>query len=402
MAETRLEMNNFQFISPTEFIFGTDAELQAGSWIKEHGYKHVLIVCGQGHVVKSGLLKRIEDSLQNAKVEFVELEGVRPNPEITSVRMGVEIAKENKVDFILAIGGGSVIDCSKAIAVGALYEGDPWDIYARPNPVKRNTALPIGVVLTIPAAGSEASASSVLSNDELGLKTSHGGNHIRPKVAFMDPELTYSLPAYQTAAGIVDMCAHLFERFFSSTPSTTVTDGIALSLLKSIRTAAFTLMRDPHNYTARADIMWASTLAHNGIAGIGRDEDWTSHALEHEMSALRTDVTHGAGLAVIMPAWMRYVYSENPARFAELGREVFGLMPTGNIDQDALNAIDAVKEFFVSLGMPSCMEDFGFTPSDAPKLAEGLLKTRGETFGSFKTLTIKDAEQIYLSAFKSC
>ena len=394
-------MNNFQFVSPTQFIFGTDAEASTGSWIRDHGYKRVLVVSGQGHVVKSGLLKRIEDSLQQAGIEYYTLDGVRPNPEITSVRKGVEIAKENKVDFILAVGGGSVIDCAKAISVGALYEGDPWDIYARPNPVKRNTALPLGVVLTIPAAGSEASASSVLSNDELGLKTSHGGDHIRPKVAFMNPELTMSLPAYQTAAGIVDMCAHLFERFCSSTESTTVTDGIALSLLKSIRTAALTLMRDPRNYTARADIMWASTLAHNGIAGIGRDEDWTSHALEHEMSAMRTEVTHGAGLAVIMPAWMRYVYPENPARFAELGREVFGLMPTGDVNVDALNAIDAVKSFFVSLGMPSSMEDFGFDTSDAPKLAQGLLKTRGEHFGSFKTLTIADAEKIYLSAFKN-
>ena len=394
-------MNDFQFISPTEFIFGKGAENSVGAWIKNHDYSRILVVTGQGHVVKSGLLKRIEDSLHDASVEFIELEGVRPNPEITSVRKGVQLAKEHNVDFILAIGGGSVIDCAKAISVGALYEGDPWDIYARPNPVKRNTALPLGVVLTIPAAGSEASASSVLSNDELGLKTSHGGDHIRPKVAFMDPELTMSLPAYQTAAGIVDMCAHLFERYCSSTESTTVTDGIALSLLKSIRTAAMTLMRDPHNYTARADIMWASTLAHNGIAGIGRDEDWTSHALEHEMSAMRTEVTHGAGLAVIMPAWMRYVCSENPQRFAEMGRELFGLMPTGDVDVDALNAIDAVKSFFVSLGMPAYMEDFGFDTSDAPKLAQGLLKTRGEQFGSFKTLTIADAEKIYLSAFKS-
>ncbi len=394
-------MNDFQFVSPTEFIFGHDAEASTGSWIADHGYKRVLLVCGQGHVVKSGLLDRITQSLKDAGVEYFELQGVRPNPEITSVRKGVEIAKKNSIDFILAVGGGSVIDCAKAIAVASLYDGDAWDIYQRPNPVKRNTAIDLGTVLTIPAAGSEASASSVLSNDELGLKTSHGGDHIRPKVAFMNPELTFSLPTYQTAAGIVDMCAHLFERFCSSTESTTVTDGIALSLLRSIRTAALTLMRDPHNYTARADIMWASTLAHNGIAGIGRDEDWTSHALEHEMSAMRTDVTHGAGLAVIMPAWMKYVYSANPYRFAELGREVFGLMPTGDVNQDALNAIDAVKSFFVSLGMPSYMEDFGFDPSDAPKLAEGLLKTRGASFGSFMTLNVEDAQKIYLSAFKS-
>ncbi len=244
-------MNNFQFVSPTEFVFGSDAESSVGAWIHKHGYERVLVVSGQGHVVKSGLLKRIEDNLQQEKIEYIELDGVRPNPEITSVRKGVELAKQNHVDFILAVGGGSVIDCAKAISVGALYEGDPWDIYARPNPVKRTDALPLGVVLTIPAAGSEASASSVLSNDELGLKTSHGGDHIRPKVAFMNPELTMSLPAYQTAAGIVDMCAHLFERFCSSTENTTVTDGIALSLLKSIRTAALTLMRDPQNYRTR-------------------------------------------------------------------------------------------------------------------------------------------------------
>ena len=393
-------MNNFTFQSPTQFVFGDTSQTLCGSWLENQGYKKVLIVYGQGHAVASGLVKTVTDSLDAADIDYIELGGVRPNPEIGLVRQGVTLAKDHGVDFILGIGGGSVADCSKAIACGALYSGDPWDLLRRPNPIRTHKALPTGLVLTIPAAGSEASNSAVISNDELGLKCSLGGDHIRPKVAWMNPCLTLSLPAWQTAAGITDMCAHIFERFFSSTENVAVTDGIALSLLSSIRSEAIKVMRDPENYDGRANIMWLGMLAHNGIAGCGRDEDWTSHALEHELSAMKPEVTHGAGLAVIMPAWMRYVAKANPYRFRRLGHEVFGLVPTDDVLADAYTTIDVIQQFFCSLGMPKYMDDFGFVPEDIDLMVENLALTRGKKFGSFMELTCEDAKKIYLSAFK--
>lgn len=393
-------MNNFGFMSPTQFVFGKDTQKQVGSWLREHNYNKVLVVYGQGHVVKSGLLEEVLTTLNDENIEYYELSGIRPNPEITSVRAGVELVADNDIEFVLAIGGGSVADASKAIATASLYDGDAWDLYKRPNPVTPTKALPVGVVLTIPAAGSEASDSSVISNDDLNMKCSMGGDFIRPEVAFMNPELTYSLPKWQTAAGITDMCAHIFERFCSNSDNTAVTDNIAIALLKSIRSSALKVMRDPNNYDARANIMWAGTLAHNGIAGCGRNEDWTSHALEHELSAIKTNVTHGAGLAVIMPAWMRYVYKENPTRFRLLGQELFGLVATDDVEADALNTIDIIQDFFVSLGMPRYLDDFGFVKEDVAPMAANLKLTRGDKFGSFMTLDTTDAENIYLSAFK--
>ena len=392
-------MRDFQWISPTEFVFGHAAEERIGAWASEHGFTRALVVYGRGHVERSGLLARVLASLDASGIEHVEMGGVRPNPEVTSVRRGIELAREHGIDLIVPVGGGSTIDCSKAIAGGTLYDGDVWDFYQKPNPRAIERAIPLAVVLTIPAAGSEGSNSSVISNDELGLKSGLHSDLVRPRVAFMDPELTLTLPAWQTFSGITDMCAHIMERFFSASEDVPVTDEIALGLLRSIRACALRLLRDPSDYDARANIMWASTLAHNGLAGRGREEDWASHALEHELSALHTDVTHGAGLAVMFPAWMRYVCDARPERFVRFGRELFGIVPTGDDLADAQAAIDRLQEFFVSMGMPRTLADLGFVPDDVERMLPTLRQNKGDAFGSFKKLSIDDSRQIYLSAF---
>ena len=395
-------MENFEWVSPTQFVFGHDAESQVGTWAKSHGYKKVLVTYGKGHVVKSGLLKKVTDSLEAAGVAYCELGGIRPNPEVTKAREGIELAKAEGVDLVVPVGGGSTIDCSKAIAMGALYDGDVWDLYRAPDRVEFDQALPVAVVLTIPAAGSEASTDSVLSNDELEMKSVKSGDFMRPVVAFMDPEVTFTLPLYQTFAGVTDMCAHLFERYFSATGDTPVSDNLTVGLLRAIRVSAYRVQRNPSDYDARANIMWAGTLAHNGLTARGRVEDWMSHGLEHELSASKAEVTHGAGLAVIFPAWMRHVYKQNPQRFVNLGIEWFGLVPTGDADADALNTIDRIQEFFVSLGMPRYLDEFGFVKADIEEMIPRFLANYGGAWpvGSFMPLAEDDIRAIYLSAFK--
>lgn len=393
-------MRNFSWIAPTRFVFGKGVESEIGAWAKAEGYKRALVVYGGGHVVRSGLLGTVTKSLEDAGIECVEMGGVRPNPEVTTVREGIRLAREKQVDFVVPVGGGSVIDCSKAVAIGARLDRDIWDVFAPEVHAEFTDVLPLAVVLTIPAAGSESSDSCVISNDELGLKSAITSDLIRARVAFMDPELTMSLPAWQTFAGVTDMCAHIMERFFSCSEDVISTDSIALALLRSVRAEALKLLRDPKDYDARANIMWLGTLAHNGLVGNGREEDWGSHGLEHELSAVDAKVTHGAGLAVIFPAWMRYVCGERPERFVRFGREVFGLIPTGDALEDARNAIDSLQEFFVSLGMPRYLDEFGFTRADIDKFLVGLRENQSETFGSFKRLTMDDARAIYESAFK--
>ena len=386
-------MEDFEFVSPTHFIFGHDAELKAGAMLAERGARKVLIHYGGGSAVESGLIDRMKSTLDNAGVEHVLLGGVRPNPEVGLVREGVALCKEHDLDWILAVGGGSVIDSAKAIAVGAHYDGDVWDFFE----TKRQTSdvLPIAVVLTIPAAGSEASKNTVVSNDELGLKSGYPNNAQRPKLAFMNPELTFTLPPYQTAAGLTDMFCHLLERFFDDVGSVPVTDNLNLSLMKTVRAEAPRVLVDPDNYDARANVMWAGMLCHQGLAGVGRHEDWATHGLEHELSALDPSITHGAGLAVMFPAWMEYVYGENPARFAYYGREVFGLAPTGDVEDDALSAIDETRSFFASPGMPVTLAELGIGEDDIESMIPTLKENKGEPFGSFMKLSMDDAREIY-------
>lgn len=386
-------MNNFEFVSPTHFVFGKGVENQVGEKLIERGARRVLLHYGGQHAVKSGLIDRVKDSLAVAGIDYVEVGGVRPNPEIQKVREAVALCKKMDIDWILAVGGGSVIDSAKAVANGACIEEDVWELFRTKH--TGHKVLPIAVVLTIPAAGSEASKNTVISNDELGLKTGYANNDHRPKLAFMNPELTFSLPPYQTAAGLTDMFSHLLERFFCNAGAVPVTDNLNLSLMRTVRALAPVVLSDPENYEARANIMWAGMLCHQGFAGCGRNEDWATHALEHELSAFNPEITHGAGLAVMFPAWMEYVYDTNPERFALYGREVFGLAPTGYADLDALNAIDETRAFFASLGMPTTLDELGLYPEDLESLIPTLRENKGDEFGNFRRLDMEDALAIY-------
>ncbi len=390
-------MEDFEFVSPTHFVFGRKAEEKVGSMLAERGATKVLVHFGGQSAIKSGLIDRVCASLEQAGVGFVKLGGVRPNPEIELVREGVALCKENGVDWVLAVGGGSVIDSSKAIANGACIDCDVWELFETKRPNK--TVLPIAAVVTIPAAGSEASKNTVISNDALGMKSGYANNFHRPKLAFMNPELTFTLPPFQTAAGLTDMFCHLLERFFDDVGAVPVTDNLNLSLMKTVRAEAPRVLAEPENYDARANVMWAGMLCHQGLAGVGRHEDWATHGMEHELSAYDTSITHAAGLACLFPAWMEYVYTENPARFAQYGHEVFGLMPTGDIESDALSAIDETRMFFASLGMPISLGELGLDESNIEAAIEEMLPTlktnKGEPFGSFKKLTMEDAAAIY-------
>jgi alcohol dehydrogenase YqhD (iron-dependent ADH family) len=324
------------------------------------------------------------------------------------VREGIALARSTGCDSVVPVGGGSVIDCAKAIAFGVGYDGDVWDFFEGKAVI--GNCLSIAAVLTIPAAGSEGSASCVISNDALGAKRGVGSDVIRPALAFMDPETTFSLPPFQTAAGVTDMIAHICERYFSGQGPAAITDSIAAVLVRALLDAAPRALADPCDYEARAAIMWAGTLAHNDLAGCGlgasikvRAGGWESHGLEHELSALDPRIAHGAGLAVMMPAWMRYVWRENPRRFLSFGKDVFGIVPESDspaaVEKAVLATIAHLQEFFVSMGMPKSLHDFGLEPSCINRLLAGLEKSRGRVFGAFKKLGPEDARAIYLSAF---
>lgn len=401
-------MNDFVFQSPTRFVFGRGYAARIGGEVAALGAKRVLLVYGGGSVVRTGLLARVTASLEAADVEHVELPGVRPNPEVGLVRTGIELAREKSVDLVLAVGGGSVIDCSKAIAFGVPYQGDVWDFFS--HKAKIGACLPVACVLTIPAAGSEASASCVISNDALNLKKGVNGDVFRPRVAVLDPEVTFTLPQYQTAAGAVDIICHICERFFSGAGAVPVTDNIACGIIRAVIDAATTVTTTPDDYDARAAIMWSGTLAHNDLCGCGRAAaptkragGWESHGLEHEISAHRPEVTHGAGLAVILPAWMRYVWRANRKRFLAFAKGVFDVEPVDQTDeatQDAITyAIDELQRFFVSLGMPRTLADLNLAPAEVDGWLQTLRQNKGERFGELMPLTMEDARAIYLSAF---
>ena len=405
-------MNDFVFYSPTKFVFGRDTVKQTGEQMAALGFGKTLIVYGQGSVVRTGTLDKVRQSLDAAGIEYVEAGGARPNPEVGWVREAIAAARANDVEAVLAVGGGSTIDAAKAVAFGTPYDGDVWDFFAKGLPIE--ACLPIAVVLTIPAAGSEGSASCVISNDAENRKVGTGGDIFRPKLAVMDPTLTFTLPAYQTASGVTDMIAHICERYFSGVGAVPVTDNMAAGIIRALMDAAPIVMENPQDYDARAQIMWAGTLAHNDLISCGRSLNpttraggWESHALEHELSAHHPEITHGAGLAVVMPAWMRHVWKSDPQRFLVFARDVFGIEPVGEdiapsdeAVSDAVNAgIDELQAFFQSLGMPATLGDFGLAPNDIDPLLETLRQNKGETFGAFQKLTLEDARAIYLSAF---
>ncbi|MDR0798656.1 MAG: iron-containing alcohol dehydrogenase [Dysgonamonadaceae bacterium] len=392
-------MNNFRFWSPTEFIFGKNTVKNIAASIQKYGGSKVLIHYGGQSAIRSGLLADVENELQNALIDYVKLGGVQPNPTDTLVYEGIRLCRQENVNFILAIGGGSVIDSAKAIAAGALYAGDFWNIFE--GTVAVNQAVPVGVILTIPAAGSEGSANMVITRTDGMLKRPARGHQVlRPKFAILDPALTFTLPPGQTAYGIADMMSHVMERYFTQTPHVEVTDRLCEAVLQTIIEQAPVVMLEPHNYEARANLMWAGTLAHTGICGVGREEDWASHGLEHELSALY-DVAHGAGLAVIFPAWMQYVYPSGVGKFAQFASRVWGIPETENLKDIALKGIQALKNFFISLGLPVNFEQLGAKKSDIDYMVEKLAINSGESLGNFRKLDRKDARAIYEIAAQS-
>ncbi|OWV02338.1 iron-containing alcohol dehydrogenase [Fibrobacter sp. UWR2] len=386
-------MDNFNFYSPTEFVFGMGRENECGELVKKYGGTKVLIHYGGGSAVRSGLIDRVKASLDAAGIPHVELGGVKPNPHDSLVYKGIEIVRQNGIDFILAVGGGSTIDSSKAIAMGVPYKGDFWDFYE--GKASAACALPIGVVQTIAAAGSEGSGDSVVTKEDGMLKRGASSEHIRPKFAVQNPALLCTLPAYQTACGITDIMAHVFERYFTNTLEVEITDRLCEAVLLTMVKEGPRAIADPANYQVRANIMWAGTVAHNGVVGCGRSQDWNSHAIEHELSALY-DCAHGAGLAVIMPSWMEYVVDHNVMRFAQMATRVFGCqMNFENPKATALEGIKAFRRFLHSIGMPINFAELGAKEEDIPKMVEKL--NPGDGWG-FVPLKAKDVTAIYTIA----
>ena len=385
-------MDNFTYCSPTRYIFGKDTESQAGQLTIGMGCKNVMLVYGHGSVVRSGLLDRVKKSLDEAGVTYTELSGIDPNPTDDRVYEGIDIARKKSIDGLVAVGGGSVIDTAKAIALGVPYQGDFWDFFA--GKLKAETALPVGTVLTIPAAGSEGSGNCVITRKEglhkISLRTDFA---LRPKFAILNPELTFTLPPNQTAAGIADMMAHIMERYFSPTTDVEVTDRISEGILKAIIEESPKVIANPDDYQARANIMWAGTMAHNGICGCGRVEDWVSHAMEHEISAVY-GVTHGAGLAVVFPAWLTFMANHAPSKPAQFARRVFGII---NHDDKsaALEGITALRGFYLSLGLPVSFGMLGIATPDIDLLVKKLHENKGEVIGGYYRLTQADTYEIY-------
>ncbi|NLZ83200.1 MAG: iron-containing alcohol dehydrogenase [Clostridiales bacterium] len=385
-------MNNFTFYSPTYFAFGKGTENEAGHYVKRFGGSKVLIHYGGGSVVRSGLLDRVKASLTKDNIPFVELGGVMPNPRSGLVYQGIDLCKNEGVDFILAVGGGSTIDSAKAIAAGVKYDGDFWDFYEG-KPIE--VALPVGTILTIAAAGSEGSGDSVITKEEGMLKRGAGGEALRPVFSILNPELTQTLPPYQTAAGATDIMAHVFERYFTNTKEVEITDRLCEAVLLTMIKEVPRVVADPNNYDARSNIMWAGMVAHNNLVGVGRDQDWASHGIEHELSALY-DVAHGAGLAVIFPAWMTYIYKHNINRFAQMATRVWGCqMNFENPEVTALEGIDRLKKFLTSIGMPISFKELGAKEEDIPAMVEKIGLGQEGTMGGFVKLKNKDVEQIY-------
>ena len=385
-------MINFRFWSPTEFVFGRNTVKNTAQLIKKYGGTKVLIHYGGQSAIQSGLLAEVEDLLQNEFIEYLKLGGVQPNPIDTLIYEGIDLCRKEQVNFILAIGGGSVIDSAKAIAAGALYAGDFWNFFERT--VTINRALPVATILTIPAAGSEGSENTVITKTKGGLKRGTGSPLLRPVFSIMDPVLTFTLPVHQTAYGIADMMAHVMERYFTQTKEVEVTDRLCEAVLLAVIREAPRVIQEPDNYEARANIMWASTIAHNGICGTGREEDWATHGLEHELSALY-GVAHGAGLAVMFPAWMQYVYTAGVDRFVQFAVRVWGIENTGNKKEVAKKGIQALKDFFSSIGLPVDFAALGAKASDIDRLIETLRINSGGRIGNFMQLNMNDARAIY-------
>ena len=374
-------MKDFYYYNPTKLSFGKDSVGFLGKLLsKEH--IRILLHYGGGSIKRTGLYDQVMDILKERDLEVYELPGVVPNPRLGLVREGIQICKEKDISFILAVGGGSVIDSAKAIAAGAKYDGDVWDFFTKEAFVEE--AIPLGVILTIPATGSETSNGSVVTNEDGMLKRSFNSDLVRPEFAILNPELSMTLPDNQTFAGITDIISHVLERYFTHTENVDLTDNLCEGTLRAVIKNSYRLKEDPQDYAARAEIMQSGTIAHSGLLGLGRADDWSSHKIGHEISALY-GTTHGVTLSIIFPAWMKYVYKENPARFARFAVEVFGIAPEGKSDEElALEAIEAFENFLRDIGMPTRLKEIGVSSDRFEEMAKKCVLSG--PIGQFKVL----------------
>jgi len=387
-------MDNFTFYAPTYFSFGKDTEMDTGKYVRRFGGSKVLVHFGGGSVVRSGLLDRVKQSLEAEGLAYVELGGVKPNPRSGLVYEGIDLCRREGVDFVLAVGGGSTIDSAKAIAAGVVYDGDFWDFYQGKLVTQ---ALPIGTVLTIAAAGSEGSPDSVITYEEGMFKRGATGEGLRPKFTILNPALTQTLPPYQTACGVTDIMAHLYERYLTNTTDVECTDRVIEALMLTMINEAPKVMANPDDYQARANIMWAGMMAHNNCCGVGRSQDWASHDIEHELSAIY-DCAHGAGLAVVMPAVFTYNMQHNVMRFAQAAVRVWGCqMDFEHPERTAKAGIETLRSFLISIGMPKNFAELGAKEEDIERMAHSACHgdARTGSIGGFVSLNQQDVENIY-------
>ncbi|MBO4540557.1 MAG: iron-containing alcohol dehydrogenase [Bacilli bacterium] len=388
-------MIDFVFHSPTKIYFGHHAEDRLGEALREFSFRRVLLIYGSGSIKKSGLYQKVLNQLDGASISHEELPGIRPNPRIEDVRKGVSLARSFQPDVLLAVGGGSVIDTAKSIAVSYYYEGDPFDFNLQKAVPQK--ALPIGVILTISSAGSELSDSCVISNDPLKIKRGFNNDIVRPVFAIEDPELTYSVPQYQKAAGISDIMMHSLERYHSASGNDQLADDFALVLVKNTMKVGLQCLKNPTDYEVHATIMLDSSLSHNGLTNIGKAKFLVVHALEHVLSAYNPSITHGAGVALLYPAWAAHIYKEDLAKFARLGRELFEIK-SANDEEAAIIGIRSMKEYFHSIGMPTSFQEVGIAKEDLPSLVALATGNGTRTVGLYpRPLEKKDVEAIYES-----
>ena len=392
-------VNNFNYYSPTEVVFGKETQKQVGKLIKKYGGSRVLVIYGSERVVKNGLLGEVTDALKEEGLFYEVLGGVVPNPRLETVYKGIEMGKRDGLDFMLAVGGGSVIDTAKAVAYGlAEPDKDVWELYAHTRIA--TSCLPVGSVLTIAAAGSETSNSSVITDEATHAKRSFNSDLARPKFAIMNPELTLSLPDYQTESGCADIMMHTMERYFTNGGNMEITDAIAEGLLRTVMKNARILHHDPRNYEARAEVMWAGSLSHNNLTACGiKAGDFASHTMEHEMGGM-FDVTHGAGLAAIWPSWARYVYKEALPRFVRYAIEVMNVEPAATDEETALKGIEAMEQFYHEIGMPINMKELGIEPTDEQcrEMARRGAEACGGSRGSAKVMYEEDMYNVFKMA----
>ncbi len=390
-------MQNFMYYAPTKVHFGKGMQHKVGEIIKSYGYQKILLMYGGGSIVRTGLYDQVVDSLSECGIAYTQINGVTPNPKLAFVKKAIALCRMEKVELILAVGGGSVIDAAKVTAIGAVHHIDPWK-FSQKEAIPTG-ALPVGTILTLAASGSEMSASAVITNEEGLLKRGFGSDYNRPLFSILNPELTFTVDPYQTACGIVDILMHTMERYFSIGSNTQLTDGIALTLMASVIAAGARVMIDPQDYEARATLMWAGSLSHNDLTGVGRSVFMPCHQIEHEVSGMYDFVAHGAGLAVVFPAWAKYVYKENPARFAQFASHVWGYhVDFENLENAAEAGIAATEKFFAQIGMPIRLSQLGIGEEKFEELAEKCTFFGKRTLAGQKTLGQKEIIEIFTLA----